>query len=248
MNPLITCYPIPGKDKARILCEAFAGGCGASIAYAPPSLLDGAAVFYGVRPAVAHLWHQAQSEGRDWYYIDNSYFDCCREKYFRITKNAVQFLSDGETDFSRWNMFHVKPKPMRKDGNHVVVCQQSDEYLKVVAGISFDWLDYVKARIDRPLRIRKKGDKKPLSEDLKNAWCLVTHNSAAAVEAVIHGIPAVVTGLSALKDCASRDLSGIESASLPAEAGIIKRLGILADNQWTLDEIKSGVAWRALNG
>lgn len=54
------------------------------------SLAEGAAAFYGVRPAWRHLWEQARREGRTWYYLDNAWFDVARERYFRVGINAVQ--------------------------------------------------------------------------------------------------------------------------------------------------------------
>jgi hypothetical protein len=119
----VTCYPIPGKAKALRLCEAFAAGVRAAggdahVCTEPPrELADGAAVFYGVRPAVAHLWEQAKREARDWYYIDNSYFDAARERQFRVTKNAIQHTGRGASDGRRFRALGIAIGPMRVGGD-----------------------------------------------------------------------------------------------------------------------------------
>ena len=90
MTRSVTCYPQPGKYKARVICRAFAVGAGGvSLNNIPDALEPGAAMFYGVRPAWAHLWAEAKADGRDWYYADNGYFPM-DVAYFRIARNRVQ--------------------------------------------------------------------------------------------------------------------------------------------------------------
>lgn len=264
MKYSVTCYPTPAnKKKARDVCEAFAAGverCGdrAYIYTEPPKKLErGAAVFYGVRPANAHLWEQAQREGRDWYYIDNAYFDADREKCFRVTKNAVQMsgpmlLPVAQMVFDR--RFNGEIKPWRKDGEHIVICPQSDEFMRTVVGFQGDWAGIVmrqlKALTQRPLRLRRKDAKRALAEDLENAWALVTHMSAAAIEAAIAGVPVFCTGRCAASAVAMNHglwsfarieerPSGIDIRHVWAEG--------LARCQWTLTEMRRGDCWRALN-
>jgi len=60
-------------------------------------------------------------------------------------------------------------------------------------------IEQIKRYTDRPIKIRNKPRgrgtsgpseaKVPLSEDLKDAWCLVTSCSIAAVEAMCEGVP-----------------------------------------------------------
>jgi hypothetical protein len=262
VNPSVTCYPIPGKPKALRLCEAFAagvhaGGGKAEICTEPPAKLQpGAAVFYGVRPAVAHLWEQAKREGRDWYYIDNAYFDVARERYFRVTKNALQCSGAGTVPVDmewRFGALGLQVQPWRQFGGHIVICPQSDEFMKVVAGWTGGWLDQIRAELrtltPRRLVVREKGKGRPLAADLIDAWALVTHSSAAANEAVLAGVPAFVTGR-----CATGPVSmnqGIRSFRRIEERpwGFDARRvwgEILARSQWTLDEITKGDAWKAL--
>lgn len=239
MSLSVTCYPIPGKPKALRTCEAFAAGVIAAggrahVCTVPPAALaPGAAVFYGVRPAVAHLWRQARDEGRDWYYIDNAYFDCARERYFRVTRNALQHRGDGRSDGARLRALGVTVQPMREGGDYVLVCPQSDEFMRVVAGDP-GWLARVTANLDAmggEFVVRHKHTGRALAEDLRRARLLLTWSSAAAVTALLAGVRV----LCAPECCATYAGDRVQWAS------------VLADNQWTVDELARGYAWMRLN-
>jgi hypothetical protein len=238
--------------KSVRLIEAFATGCGGRIASTWSARLEpGAAAFYGMRRTFIHLMRQARDEGRDLYYIDNSYFDCVREKQFRITRNALQadglhacWSGDGP---ARLRALGVTIKPWRELGDHIVVCPQSNEYMELV-GWEGDWLDGVtdalKKHTARRLLVRRKAERRPLSEDLRGAWALVAHSSAAAVEAIIAGVPAFCTGICAAQWMGASDLSLIESPVYPDRRQ--EWAEVLAENQWTADEMRDGTAWKAL--
>lgn len=204
-------------------------------------------MWYGVRPPQLPLWRQAQAESRTWFYADNSLFDCVREQQFRITRNALQPTAIMPSDGKRFTALKQTVRPWKRDGRHIIVCPQSDEFMRTLCGID-DWLGStiaeLKLHTNRPIIIRRKGDR-PLTLDLKNAWCLVTHMSAAAVEAIINGVPAICTGACAAQSVSRRWLQLIEN---PLYAERQPWLNWLADNQWSVDSIRDGTAWRALNG
>jgi len=253
VNHSVTCYPSPGKAKARMLCEAFAGGCKGRVADYRV-LLSGPAFFYGVVAATYPLWKRVSDEGRDWYYADNSYFDRGRQAYYRVTRNKLQISDLSPPDFKRLDALGVKVKPWRTEGSHVVVCEQSDAFMKL-CGYGSGWLDKTVAELrlytDRPLRIRRwcrdKGKMMlSLREDLNGAWALVTHMSAASNEALTQGVPVFITGRCAASPMSSGPLSAIEKPLL--RDGVLEWAAGLAANQWTVDELKSGKCWRDLNG
>lgn len=263
MRPSVNCYPIPGKGKASRLCEAFAAGavrCGvrAYVWTAAPRTLDrGAAAFYGVKPVVAHLWHQAQREGRDWYYLDNSYFDADRERYFRVTKNAVQVSTAPWLGVGADDRPFPRPAPWRQDGRHIIVCPQSDEFMRTVCGIpdgAQGWVRRVTRELSqltrRLLVVRWKTESRPFAVDLVDAWALVTHSSAAAVEAAMAGVPVFVTGACAASAVAMNPGTGTFSRVEERPAGFDARPAWaegLKRSQWTLEQITRGDAWRSLN-
>lgn len=248
-------YPTPGKEKAKRLLDAFCAGVpGASVARnVPPELPpDAAPAFYGVVPETAHLWEQAKREGRDWYYIDNAYFDPCRERYFRITRNRLQHSGDlDDTDGKRWAALGLDIAAWKPPGKHIVVCPASDQFMRIAAGYPGNWRDDVLAELrkytDRELRFRpwmaNKGLAfKTLPDDLADAWALVTYTSAAAITALRYGVPVFVTA----EDCISRpmartDLAQIEDPYYPEYRE--RWAMVVADNQWTVDEMRAGAPW-----
>lgn len=267
MDRSVTCYPTPYKAKARLLCEAFAAGviaCGerahVCTGEIPRALEPGAAVFYGVTPATVHLFDQARREERDWIYIDNAYFDATRERYFRVTKNALQHSGMGESDGERFAALEDVPvKPWRgrrgDNGGHVLLCPQSDEFMRVCAGYRGDWtadtLKRLRAITQRELRVRpwdpdKRAGYRELRETLDEIWAVVTYSSASAITALLEGVPAFVTA----QDCIARpvrsgELIHIDLPHPPKQ--LAKWARVVADHQFTLDELRAGLAWRALN-
>ncbi len=233
---MIVCYAQPDKDKSKRVLRAFADGCGASMASTTAGhLASGDAVFYGVRADWAHLWAQAKREGRTWYYIDNSYFDCVREQQFRVTRGAVQHDGAGVSDGTRFAALNIQIKPYAVRGPLVVVCPPSDEFMHVV-GADPGWLKRTVSRLigehgASNVVVRWKFGKRPLMADLENAKLLVTWGSAAAVTATLEGIPVEVSHQS----CARHIVDRLQWAR------------VLADNQWTLSEFQNGTAWRMLN-
>jgi hypothetical protein len=251
---VVTCYPVSGKQKAVDICRAFAQGCGGQVV-TDGKLRDGDAAFFGVDASNADIFRAVKRDfmARDWYYIDNSYFDVCRQAYFRVTRNRLQHGGVGGSDGKRFSAFGIPIEPWRESGEHVVYCPQSGSFMRDVEGVFYDWtraaLDESARYTQRPAVIRPwSSDKgrlsRTLAADLAGAHALVTWSSAAAITAVLAGVPVVCMGRCAASPmgCA---MDQIEAPSLPDDRE--RWAGLLADNQWTLDEFKSGAAWARLN-
>lgn len=245
---VITCYAQPEKKKSQLVMEAFAQGCGGRMASTwVPRLEAGLAAFYGVRPGWAHLLAQAKQEGRAWLYLDNAWFDCTREKYFRVGRNALQSWTREPSDGARLKAQGARVKPWRKSGTHVLVTPQSEEFLNGV-GAAPGWLTLIQRelrdRTDRPIIVRQKGSDRRLADDLEGAHLLVAHSSAAAVEALLAGVPVIVTDKSCAMAEFSSTLDEVENPRLMdgREAWAAR----LADSQWSLRELRTGRCWRDL--
>lgn len=250
-------YPTPGKEKARWLLHAFCMGAAGSVAQSIPArLLPGAAAFYGVTPATKHLWDQARAEGRDVYYIDNAYFDSTRGEYFRVTRNRLQHTGLGYSDGKRFARLKIPISAWHRSGEHVLICPQSAEFMKVCADYPGDWIADTVAELKRwtkrELRVRPwQRDKanwyRTLPADLENCWALVTYSSASAITALLAGIPAFCTA----QDCISEPLAGHYPLAYignpPRLEGREAWARILADHQWTAHEMEEGLCWRMLN-
>lgn len=244
---MVTAYPVAGKKKSFDLCLAFIRGCGGQVAGA---LRPGPAAFYGVNHSNEAIYRAVLADGRDRYMIDNTYFDAVRQTSFRVTRNRMQHTGHGQSDGRRFQALGVQIKPWR-NGSHIVVCPQSDSFMQM-AGFDGDWTTCVVERLanltDREIRVRrwarnKTQQARSLQADLVNAHAVVVWSSAAAVTALLEGIPVVVEA----DDCAARPMAGrleqIEALPRPDRENW---LGVLADNEWTIDELTNGTAWSHL--
>lgn len=224
-------HPVTGKQKSWDLCNAFLTGA--------PKNAPNAHVFYGVNDTNLAEWRRVQREKLDFWYIDNSYFDCVRGQQFRVTKNRIQHTGEGETDGRRFKALGVAVKARRDaPGGHIVACHQSDAFMEIIAREPtwlYDRLKFVGPSVHVRQR-RWQSDKLKLGvslvDDLQGASELITHSSAAAVTAALEGIRVHVSPMSA----AYTNIADREQWA-----------GVLADNQWTIEEIRSGKAWAWLN-
>lgn len=249
---VVTAYPVAGKRKSQEICLAFVRGCGGQIG---TGLREGAAVFYGVDQSNIHIWREVCASGRDYFYIDNSVFDTNRQKCFRVTRNGLQHNGAGASDGRRFAALGVEIKPWRERGEHIVLCPQSPAFMKTIVGYVGNWLDDARADAEmfaprRELRVREWSANKgalaaTLSQDLARAHALATWSSAAAVTAVLAGVPVIVGG----QDCAAASMAGAwhDVEALPQSDDRERWAGVLADNEFTLDEMRAGMAWRHLN-
>lgn len=253
-------YPTPGKGKAKLLLDAFCGGAGGTVVdRIPDKLLPGAAAFYGVTDATKHLFYQCLAEKRPYYYMDNAYFDKTREVYFRITKNRLQHEGYmAESDGKRWDALGITIQPPRATtGKHILLCPQSDPFMRICVRYPGadttpgKWVEDTIAELrkytKRELRVRpwhndKKSWYKGLPADLAGCHALVTYSSASAISAMLAGVPAFVTAEDSI--CAQlcgRPLSEIEHPYLPDHQTLDRWAMVVADNQWTVDEMRRGL-------
>lgn len=244
----LTVHPIEGKEKARLICAAFAAG-------APASAVGH--VFFGVNDSNLREFTQVKKRGEPWFYIDNSYHDKVRGTYFRVTRNALQHPGTGESDGSRFKALGVPIKPWRESAGHeILVCPQSDSFMRTAAAYEGDW---TKTTLDKlrsfgvdmsTVRVRPwSPDKIKLSLKLMDEIAsdklrlLVTHSSASAITAMLEGVPAIseVGAAHALTGPLTRE--SVENPPRPADRE--RFASVLADAQFTLEEMKRGLAWRA---
>jgi hypothetical protein len=245
-------YYAPGEETSPMWAFAFAKGCSGyqmphDFQLDPPEpLFDGPVAAFG-SPPLWPLLRQTWAEGRDWYYGDHAYFG--RRVFYRITRNAFQHDGRGASTGSRFKGFSRDIDPWHKTGHHVLICPQSATYCALHGFDVRQWLKTVVATLrrytERPIRIRWKRQGTPIASDLWNCWAVVVHSSAAALDALIAGVPIfVLAPFAASARMGLADLSQIESPYYPEDREPF--LWALADHQWTLREILDGLAWRTL--
>lgn len=240
-------YYAPGEQTSPKFAYAFARGCGGTVTD-EEELFPGPVALFG-SPARWPLLRQAQAAGRDFFYADHGYMG--RGKYYRITKNAYQHDGTGAANALRFNAFRRPVKSWRTTGSHVLVCPNSGIYFGL-HGIDVEtWLrdvtNTLQQHTDREIRIRWKvqARERPISADLVNAWAVVVFSSAAAIDALIAGVPVFsLAPFAATVRMGLSDLALIEQPAYPVDREPF--LWALADHQWTIQEIYTGVAWRAM--
>ena len=242
----LTLYPVPGKAKSKLICNAFAAGA--------PRHATGA-VFFGTEGVMSAFQRAKQGT---WWYIDNAYTDPQRGLYFRVTKNALQVDPTGKASTGeRFAKLGITVKDWRhKPDGKILVIPQSDDFMKSTLGRKGDWLRETVEKLNawgygprirvRPWQRDKTTAYVELHRDLGDAALVVTWSSASAITSLYEGIPAIS------ESGAAHALTGPltqERVAQPLMPSLVERtrfLQILADNQFTLEEFKNGVAWRWL--
>jgi hypothetical protein len=86
---------------------------------------------------------------------------------------------------------------------------------------------------------------RPIADDLEDCWAVVVFSSASAIDGLIHGVPCVTLApFAATVRMGLTDLSKIETPVYPDDREPF--MWNLAANQWSVQEIFSGQAWREL--
>jgi hypothetical protein len=208
--------------------------------------------FFGVVGLERDFLEVRRDGDREFLYGDNALVDGLRGKFFRFARNALQVSTLQPPDHKRRAAQGIWTRPWQKGGGHIVIVEQSWHFLRL-CGVGDDWFYKVASQLaqatDRPLRVRRwRRDKGNLAttlhEDLRGAWALVTHMSAAANEALLAGVPVFVTGPCAASPMASGALSEIERPHYPD--GREEWAAGLANSHWTMDELRDGTAWERL--
>jgi len=242
----LTLYPVPGKAKSKLICHAFAAGA--------PRHATGA-VFFGTEGVMQAFQRAKQGT---WWYIDNAYTDPHRGIYFRATKNALQVDPTGKTSTGeRFAKLGITVKDWRhKPDGKILVIPQSDDFMKSTLGRKGDWLRETVEKLNawgygprirvRPWQRDKATAYVELHRDLDDAALVVTWSSASAITALYEGIPAISESGAAHALTGPLTQEQVAQPRLPNFAERTHFLEILADNQFTLEEFKNGVAWRWL--
>lgn len=242
-------YVAVGESTSPRFCRAFAEGSHGRIVE-DGVLRPGPVAMFG-SPKLWDLLDQAKAAGQDFYYGDHAYFG--RGEYYRVTKNALQHTgySIVAPDEDRFKVHGIEIKPWRQTGSHIIICPQSDSFMERhgldPVGWRVDVMTTIRKYSDRPVKFRTKANTlrgHTLAMDLVDAWAVVAFTSNAAVEAVLAGVPAFALGQCAASAMTLSDLKRIEDPIYPDGRDLWA--WTLADNQWTLEEIRSGACWRAI--
>lgn len=241
-------YQAQGEKASPSWCQAFAEGCGGIITQSQ-TIKDGPVAMFGSLQ-LRRVLEAAMAEGRTWYYGDKAYFG--RDVYYRVTKNAYQY-----TDFKlnatphRFERTGMRIKPWRKGGKKILICPQSELFhewhgipqAKWIKAVETELAKHTKKQTQLRFKVWSRAEQ-DFELALEGVHAVVVFTSIAGVQATLHGVPCFATHDCASARFGSMDLSRIEDPVKPDNRE--QMAWELADNQWTLLEMRSGMAWEHL--
>jgi hypothetical protein len=203
---------------------------------------------------------------------DNSPHHYLRYSFNGVFPNTGIYC-DTEVDPKRWDQIStdlgINLKNRKNNGRHILICLQRNGGWSMGNINVVEWtrgvVQKIKQHSDRPILLRTHpGDKSvnnymqdllkipnikiskigtSLEKDLKDAWCVVNHNSSSIVGPIIMGYPAFITDSprSQCKDVSHSDFSKIESPREFDRDLWVKRLSMF---HWKFSELEDGSCWR----
>lgn len=212
------------------------------------------AVGYGILRGTGDIFHHNRANNVDFYEVDRGYINPNHyDGYYRISKNALQAkYKELDLPGDRLEKLKFERKQWFNPKGHILIIPPS-EYIETFYNLAPGWWEseVIKSLegVTRPFKVRDKSESRPLDYDLQDAYCVITFNSNVAVDASIKGVP-VITGAYSIagKWCKNSMADVIESKiEAPTQERIDKFLRFVSYNQFTLDEIKSGLAWQIIS-
>ena len=224
---------------------------------------------YGILAGSGEVYKWCIKEAKDFYFMDHGYFTNAHDSphWLRITKNkhCQNVLQDRPADRYEKN-FKQDLKPWKKHGSKILVLPPTNAIANFF-GVE-DWLDTtlktLKANTDRDIVVREKpynptvaidhvGATVKIDKPTKNQgrinwsdyYAMVTYNSNTMIASLAEGVPVFCDPLnSAAAPISETDFTKIET---PKYGDRVALFSSLAYNNWTLQEMANGTAWRMLN-
>ena len=191
-----------------------------------------------------------------------------RRSYHRVGLNDRHpnaYLMQRDHPETRFSKLHLKPNFDRKKvGNDILLVGMGSKaaaFHNMVPGYwETSMVKAIRQYTDRQIVYRPKPSasrRSPSSimgatvsvgcsieQDLERAWCVVVHQSNAAVDALLAGVPVIVMSGGAAAEICSSDITLVDDPPMPDEATRRQFFNNLAYTQWTLIEMANGAFWR----
>jgi len=214
----------------------------------------------GCTPALRPWIERWRATGKKWIYWDRGYlrrgFATWLPKgsdmgipggYYRWHLGVPQMRQIYEVPDDRWRALKLEGhvKPWNRSGRQIVVADTLPDYWNLFSDPSWTarTVELLRRYTDRPIHVRHKESKIPLSAELSGAHALVAHGSIAAVESVVMGCPVFVDPMCAASLVGETDFSRIEKPIYPERD---KWLHSLAYCQFRESELVDGTLWRLI--
>ena len=211
---------------------------------------------FGMLRGTGQLIEECSRDGQDYYFFDHAYMfgnkhstsKIAGDRIYRLTKNYFHIRDVKKLkadDYKRIEKYknHVKLKSWKYDGDYILYIPPS-EHVKKYYYFNNHWeeqtLKTIKKHTRKPIKIRTKEDKTPLEKDLENAYCTVSYQSTVVVQSIINGVPSFCANESMGVPVSLTDMTQIKDPLYTPEREYW--IDSLLANQFTLEEIKSGLA------
>ena len=221
---------------------------------------DNTLVIRGLGGTSQKALKHCMSTNRPFYAIDTGYLQPgSKKEYHRITHNALQNLGPlKQRPYDRLRNLNWKYRK-HKTGSKILICPPSEKVMKFYEQDLDTWMQKtvreIKRYTDRPIEIRLKPSREDrvtnntIWDALEDVYCLVTYNSIAATEAILHSVPAIALAPNSARLLCNTQISELETGLfVPTKDELLAFVAHLSYCQFTAQEMRSGYAWRVLNG
>lgn len=222
---------------------------------------------------IARAFYDYKRSGRKAIYIDLGYFsqrwNGDRYGFHRFSINdrhPTAYFQNKKHKSDRFKVHNRTVEPWRKPGRNIVVCGMSDKCARF-EGFKFEeWeraaIKKLRTITDRPIIYRPKPQRKTVSQyppidgvsysdplhkrlgdELKDAWCVVSHHSNAGIDALMAGVPCF-TDEGVATPLAKTDVGLVEFPFIPSDSDRKQLVADIAYCQFNRPEMRDGTAWR----
>jgi hypothetical protein len=231
------------------------------------------AVIMGVKGATKKIMDDYLKSGRQCLYLDKGYVrrkveGCGISEYYRLSVNSTQPTNYFQTipqSSKRWDKLGYNLQRMYKNPEGAIIFAGSSQKYCDFHGLG-DATEYAQSVIkeirkcsNNEIIYRPKpswSDATPIEDttysgperkiwvELENAYCLITHGSNAAFDALINGVPVIILGDGVARPLSRTKISDINNLYYPNGIERLQWFYDLAFCQWRIDEICSGRFWK----
>jgi hypothetical protein len=250
MSATLHCCITPERERktARIMNALVGGQVGAQISWGAPPDDPTPFVVWGQAWLARTIVPRAIKISRPWFHVDNGFVLPAGggvHGYYRITYRGLSPILITRPPPIRQPLSEIKLRPWREPrdrGDNILLALPGRDFGLCLGLDMRTWIAkaqyHIRQKTKRRIVIRDKGDPRPLGEQLRGCWALVTHSSNVAVDAVMAGVPVFVAPTSPAAPVGRTDLE-LESPIMPDRE---HWWASLMAQQFTLQEMYAGVA------
>lgn len=267
-------FPNQCALNSRPVMDAFLTSCeAAGAAVVTNSMSADAAVIWsqlwaGRMRGNRDVWDHYRSQGKPIIVLEVGALK--RNVTWRVMLNGKHCPLQSQNNSHRADSLGLSAQPWRLGGEHILIAlQRNDSNLWQGMAPTSQWVQQTVAALQsvtdkkivvrshprQPIRLPGIQVQQPVSipgtyddfdfvQSLENVYAVINHNSSSAVQAILNGIPAVVSTTSIAAPVAATDLSCINNLIRPDRQQWINDL---AWSEWTVEEIAQGIPLQLLN-